>query len=95
MHQSELIQSLSEKLKLSKSETHRILQAIVKLLTEKLSQDHKFTIPGFGTFGTHLKKERKAFNPQTKSFVKLPKKNIVYFRPASHLKESIKDVEVK
>ena len=80
MEHSEIVQVLSEKFQLSKNETRRILQSIVKILTEKLSGNVRFTIPGFGTFGTKIRKQRRAFNPQTKSFMLLPKKNTVFFR---------------
>ncbi len=95
MEHSEVVQLLSERLEVSGNEARRLILTITKLLTEKLSKNNGFTIPGFGTFGTRVRKQRRAFNPQTKSFILLPKKNTVFFRPASHLKDTMKNVEVK
>lgn len=93
MEHSEIVNLLSERLQLSKNETKQILGLIIKKLTDKLGNNVKFTIPGFGTFGTRLRKERKSFNPHTKTFVLLPKKNTVYFKPATQLKNEMKDLE--
>ncbi len=95
MEHSEVVQLLSERLEVSGNEARRLILTITKLLSEKLSKNKGFTIPGFGTFGTRVRKQRRAFNPQTKSFILLPKKNTVFFRPASHLKDTMKNVEVK
>ena len=93
MEHSEIVQKLAERLQITPKESQRFIRALVKLFTEKLGKNNKFSIPGFGTFGTKIRKERKAYNPGTKSVQLLPKKNVVYFRPASHLKGQMKNVE--
>ena len=95
MEHSEIVQKLADRLQITSKESHRLIQALVKLFTEKLGKNDKFTIPGFGTFDTRVRNERKAYNPGTKSVQLLPKKNVVYFRPASHLKDQMKNVEAK
>lgn len=95
MEHSEIVQKLAERLQITPKESTRLIRALVKLFVEKLGKNNKFSIPGFGTFGTKIRKERKAYNPSTKTIQLLPKKNIVYFRPASHLKEQMKNVESK
>jgi DNA-binding protein HU-beta len=95
MKHSEIVQLLADRLQITPKESNRLIQVLVKLFTEKLGKNNKFSIPGFGTFGTRIRKPRKAYNPGTKSVQLLPKKNVVYFRPASHLKEQMKNVEVK
>ena len=95
MEHSEIVQLLAERLQITPKESHRLIQVLVKLFKEKLGKNNKFSIPGFGTFGTRVRKERKAYNPGTKTVQLLPKKNVVYFRPASHLKQQMKNVEAK
>ena len=95
MEHSEIIDKLAERLQITPKESKRLIRALVKLFTEKLGKNHKFSIPGFGTFGTRIRKERKAYNPATKSIQLFPKKNVVYFRPAARLKKSMKNQEVK
>lgn len=95
MEHSEIVQKLSDRLQITPKESNRLIRALIKLFTEKLSQNNRFSIPGFGTFGTKVRKERKAYNPGTKTVQLLPKKNVVYFRPASKLKEQMRRVEAK
>ena len=95
MKHSEIVQKLADRLQITPKESHRLIKALVKLFTENLGKNNKFSIPGFGTFATKIRKERKAYNPSTKLVQLLPKKNVVYFRPASHLKTQMKNVEAK
>lgn len=95
MEHSEIVKNLADRLQITPKESNRLILSLIKLFTEKLGKNTKFSIPGFGTFGTRLRKERKAYNPGTKKVQLLPKKNVVYFRPASRLKEQMKVVEVK
>ncbi len=95
MEHSEIVQNLADRLQITPKESHSLIKALVKLFTEKLGKNNKFSIPGFGTFGTKVRKARKSYNPSTKSIQLLPKKNVVYFRPASHLKTQMKNVETK
>jgi len=95
MEHSEIVQKLADRLEITPKESHRLIKALVKLLTEKLGKNNKFSIPGFGIFSTRIRKERKAYNPATKTVQLIPKKNVVYFRPASQLKKQMKHLEVK
>ena len=95
MENSEIVQKLSERLEISPKESKRLIKALVKLFTEKLGKNNTFSIPGFGVFGTRVRKERKAYNPATKKVQLIPKKNVVYFRPASQLKMQMRNVETK
>lgn len=90
MNSSEVIKRLSSRLVLSQRETRRLLKHSTEILQKTLDRDLSFTIPGFGTFGTHLQPERKAYNPYHKTFMMLPTKRVVYFHPSSVLKNHVK-----
>lgn len=90
MNNSEVIKRLSSRLVLSQRETRRLLKHSTEILQKTLDRDLSFTIPGFGTFGTHLQPERKAYNPYHKTFMMLPPKRVVYFHPSSVLKAHVK-----
>jgi nucleoid DNA-binding protein len=75
---------------LSQRETMRLLKLSSEILQKTLDRDLRFTIPGFGTFGTHLQAERKAYSPYHKTFMMLPQKRVVYFHPSSVLKGYVK-----
>jgi nucleoid DNA-binding protein len=90
VNNSEVIRRLSDRLALSQRETRRLLKHITESLQKTLDRDLSFTIPGFGTFGTHRLPERKAYNPHYKTFMMLPPKRAVYFHPSSVLKGHVK-----
>lgn len=90
MNSSEVIKRLSIRLGLSQRETRRLLKHSTEILQKTLDRDLSFTIPGLGTFGTHLQSERKAYNPYHKTFMMLPPKRVVYFHPSSVLKNHVK-----
>jgi nucleoid DNA-binding protein len=90
VNNSEVIKRLSERLVLSERETRRLLRHSTEILQKILDRDLSFTIPGFGTFGTHLQAERKAYNPYHKTLMMLPQKRVVCFHPGSVLKGHVK-----
>ena len=90
MNSSEVIKRLSIRLGLSQRETRRLLKHSTEILQKTLDRDLSFSIPGLGTFGTHLQSERKAYNPYHKTFMMLPPKRVVYFHPSSVLKNHVK-----
>ncbi|MCK4788903.1 MAG: HU family DNA-binding protein [Desulfobacteraceae bacterium] len=90
MNSSEVIKRLSSRLGLSQRETRRLLKHSTEILQKTLDRDLSFSIPGLGTFGTHLQSERKAYNPYHKTFMMLPPKRVVYFHPSSVLKNHVK-----
>jgi len=90
MNNSEVIKRLSERLALSQREIRRLLRVITEVFKKTLDEDLSFTIPKFGTFGTHVRQKRKAYNPHHKTFVMLPPKRGVYFHRSSVLKGHIK-----
>jgi nucleoid DNA-binding protein len=91
MNNAELIKRLSSRLVLSQRETRRLLKHTTNILQKTLDRNLRLSIPGFGTFGTHLQPERKAYNPYYKTFMMLPPKRVIYFRPSSVLKAHTKD----
>jgi len=90
VNSSEVIKRLSERLALSERETRRLLKHSTEILHKTLDRDLSLTIPGFGTFGTHLQPGRKAYNPYHKKFMMLPQKRVVYFHPSSVLRGHVK-----
>ena len=63
MTSSELIKTLSSRLELPQVEIKRLLKGSEKIMKDVLDQDVGITIPGLGTFFTHVRNKRKSFNP--------------------------------
>lgn len=90
MTTSEIIKSLAAKLDKPQTEIKRLFASTIGIFREHLVNNEKFTIPGFGTFDTAERSERKAYNPHYKKMTLLPKKVTAVFRPSKKLKDQIK-----
>lgn len=90
MNSHEVIGHLSERLGLSQREIRRLLKGSTEILNKTLDEDLSFTIPRLGTFGTHVRQRRKAYNPHHKRLVILPPKRVVSFHPSSVLKDRVR-----
>lgn len=94
MNNSDVVTALAENWDMSLAETRRLLDTIVNTFKENLAQGTSFTIPELGTFDTHTRSKRRAYNPHYEQFMMLPPKRVVDFRPSKGLKEDLKDVEL-
>ena len=90
MTTAEIIKSLATKFDKPQTEIKRLLKSTIDGFKEHLVNNEKFTIPGFGTFDTTERKERKAYNPYYKKMTLLPKKVVGVFRPSKKLKDLLK-----
>ena len=90
MTTSELIKTLAIKLDKPQTEIRKLLNSTIGIFRERLVNKEKFTIPGFGTFDTAERKERRAYNPHYKKMTLLPKKRVGVFRSSKKLKDQIK-----
>lgn len=93
MNTTEVVAALAESRDMSKAETRRLLDIILHTFSDSLAKGHSFTIPGLGTFGTHIRNERRSYNPHYKQYMMLPPKRVVDFSPSKGLKEDLKQVE--
>lgn len=90
MTYSELINRLSEKLNLTKTETRTLLDEVSAELIDQLGQGESFSIPDLGTFKTRVKEVQKIYNPHYEKYILIPPKRVVDFTPGKNLKENLK-----
>ncbi len=93
MKNSELVKTLAQRSDLTQKETRQLLKQSVKVFSDRLGDYIGFSIPDLGTFTTHIREERQAYDLNRRSHVILPPKRLVSFSPAVTLKDEIKDVE--
>lgn len=67
----------------------KCLDSIVNTLIEQLQTNKEVKLPDFGTFNKKMLPERTGRNPQTGEGVLVKAKNVVRFKPTSHLKQVI------
>lgn len=91
MTKIQLIETLSNRTGLSKKDVDRVLDAFVKLVTEKLKAGEKVAVTGFGTFSVTQRKARTGVNPQNPSQkIEIPAMKVPKFTAGKTLKDSLK-----
>lgn len=89
MNKAEFIDALAEKAGISKSDAEVAYAATFEVITEELAKQEKVMVPGFGSFTTKVRAERKGRNPATGQEMTIPKAVVAHFKPATQLKEII------
>ncbi len=91
MNHSEIVRILSDRTDMTQKDVKQLLSNIVGSLDEIMGECKGFSIPDLGTFGTHVREERKAYSiPDARNMI-IPPKRLVYFSPATHLKDEFKE----
>jgi DNA-binding protein HU-beta len=93
MNQKQLIDRLSEGLGETKAASKKMLQDTLQVLSSQLKEGKGFSIPNLGTFSTKVAPERKVYNPHYDADMRVPKKRVVEFTPASNLKDEVRDLD--
>lgn len=95
MTHTEVIDFLAEHLQQSKSEIRRVLTQTTDVFKQILDQKDFLMIPRLGTFVTKLRDNRKAFHPQRRQFMILPRRRIVHFHAGASLRNHVKNLRVE
>lgn len=90
MNTSDLLQYISEKSGISKTESKELYETLTAIMQEHFENESGVFIPKFGSFQVKEKPGRRSFNPASKEHVMLPKKLTLSFTPVNHLKEDLK-----
>ena len=92
MNHKELVDKLSTKLNLTKTETNKLLENTVSVFSEQLAEGGSIALQGFGNFEVRKKEERISVNPATRARILTPPKLAVHFKQSSVLKEKLKQL---
>jgi DNA-binding protein HU-beta len=93
MNKTEFVQKVAQVSGLSVKDCRKAVEAIFNtddgsrgVIAEELVQDHKITLPGFGTFETRTRQGREGRNPRTREPMRIPPSKVPTFRPGKNLK---------
>ena len=86
---SDLLQYISEKNDIPKSEILEFIKEIVRVIRHGLERDGRVIIRGLGCFELRWQKNRQGRNPQTGGVIDIPAHSRVHFKPESALKRFI------
>ena len=95
MNSSEILKLLAQRNGLALKETKQLLKQMVTVFSDTLGNYVSFSIPDLGTFSTHIREARQAYDLNRQAHVLLPPKRLVSFNPAVRLKDEIKEIEVE
>lgn len=86
MTKADLVQQISERTKISKTETAVIVKELLGTISRALSEGKHIEIRGFGSFKVRSRNPRKARNPRSGETVMVPAKAVPYFKASGDLK---------
>lgn len=85
MNKTEMINVIAEESGLSKQDSKKALDAVVKTITDALIAGEKLKFVGFGTFSVVQRASRKCMDLSTKQLIDVKAKKVVKFRPGADL----------
>ena len=89
MNKSELLDRITKKAGLTKTDAGNALDAALDGITSALRKGDKITLVGFGTFSVSKRKARTGRNPQTGATIKIKAKKVARFKPGKALAERV------
>jgi DNA-binding protein HU-beta len=91
MNKQELIDVLSEAGDISKAGAERAFNAMLDAIESGLKEGTKVAIAGFGQFEMGHRAAREGRNPQTGETIQIKASNVVKFKAAKRLKDSVNE----
>lgn len=89
MTKADIVNSLYEKLGLSKKETANIVEVVLETIKDSLEKGGKIKIAGFGNFVVRQKTARKGRNPKTGDEIEISRRKVVTFKPSQLLRKTV------
>ena len=90
MIRSELVQLLvQDNPGLSIREVEKIVSVFFDEITNRLSEDGRVELRGFGAFSTRARDARTGRNPRTGETVDVDAKRVPYFKPGKEMRERL------
>ncbi|CAH9019016.1 HU family DNA-binding protein [Candidatus Nitrosacidococcus sp. I8] len=89
MNKTELIDAISKKGDLKKTETARVVDSIIEAITDTLSRGEQVVLIGFGTFSVRDRAARTGRNPQTGEEIKIKASKNPVFKAGKTLKDAV------
>jgi DNA-binding protein HU-beta len=89
MTKSELVSSIAEKVKMTKSDVENVLDSFLSVVTETLEKREEVRLVGFGVFSTRDRKATTARNPKTREPIEVEASVVPAFRPGKSLKDAV------
>jgi nucleoid DNA-binding protein len=89
MNKAELIDTLSEKLTLSKADAGRTLDAVLDTIVNTVKRGDEVAITGFGSFKGKHRAARTGRNPKTGAEIQIAAVTVPGFKPGKAFKDAV------
>ena len=89
MNKAELVEAVAAEVGLTKKDVNNVVDAVTSAITNTLARGERVTLVGFGTFQVQRRKARQGVNPQTRSRISIPAKDVPKFKPGRSLREAV------
>ena len=90
MNKSDLIDAIAAESGLTKTDSKKALDGLVKAISASLKKDENVGLVGFGTFKASVRAARTGRNPSTGKEIQIAAKKVVGFKAGKELTESVK-----
>ncbi len=88
MNKADFVKAVAEGTEFSQKDVETIVNKVFDVITNTIKTE-PITFVGFGTFGSSVRNQRTARNPQTGEEMIIPSKRVPTFKAGKHLKESM------
>ena len=93
MKKSDLVDAISSKSGVAKSQAQEIIESVFDLIGSALSQGEKIDLRGFGTFSVRDSKARTGRNPQTGAALQIPARRVPGFKAGKELRDRVNEAK--
>ncbi len=89
MNKGDLIDVVADDTGLSKADTTRVVDAVIKAISDALSEGKQVSLVGFGTFAVKKRAAREGRNPRTGETIQIKASKIPGFKAGKGLKDAV------
>ena len=90
---SDLIEQLSEQLKVQRGKAEQLVNMVFDTMVAALEQGERIEIRGFGSFALNYRPPRVGRNPKSGEKVQVPAKYVPHFKAGKELRERVDQPE--
>jgi len=89
VNKNDLVDAVSERTGLAKSDAARAVEAVLGTVTETLQKGDQVALSGFGTFVVKARAARTGRNPRTGESIAIPASRVPAFKAGKALKDAL------
>ena len=89
MTKKEIVLSVSEKLNITQSKAHEVVQSVLDCIAETLVEERRIELRNFGVFEVRKRAARRARNPKTGDEVMVKERHVVVFKAGKALEDAL------